>query len=168
MANWNGRTVLTQPDQVEQRPEGGAAAQFVTATRRHHQVAKMEAARRRGIGGLAEAFDPEHGPLATQELLSLFRQGRVTRQQIEGEQRADEDRIAGFMAAPPQPGTEGAERIKAIRYRMAVRRAALDVIDSTELALLTSTTGRSDRTVTDSPPADRPWRQGAAQDDGRY
>ena len=115
---------------------------------------------------LAEAYTTKLSPdnkkavrNAADHLVDSYMAGRVSRQQIEEEQRADETRLKGWKAAPPQPGTIFADEPDAIRYRMAVRELALEEIASLDLAVMISTTNRDQEGVPKLKPA-KPWRAG--------
>lgn len=172
--SWNGRTVWVPPDPPDATTEANSASSasdlFVEARRRHNLIARIMGYRRQGRTREAEepfTFTPSDVTDAANEMLAQLKAGRITRQHVEMEQRADMDRLAGFRAAAPQPGSDLFERMRKVEYRMQVRQAALDAFARQELATLISSTARPGISVTD-PVLRRPWRPGAAQDDGRY
>ena len=101
--------------------------------------------------------DTGHIKQAADHLLTLMKHGNVTRQHIEAEQQADKHRLIGMTAVAGPQNEDETRKINAIRYRMAVRDKALDAFAGMELQALDSSTSRSGRVVTSSPPW-KPWR----------
>jgi hypothetical protein len=121
---------------------------------------KVRYAREHGLLNEAiDAGDREAVKDAAQLMADNVKTGRLTRQQIEADQRMDTDRLAGYKAAPPDIGTNAAEMLQVIKYRMAVRFAALQRIAQWELALMGPTTYGKTLTVSKTPPR-VPWRSG--------
>ncbi len=165
-----GNKVSSRANLVPNGPgyDAGGNDQLTSARRRHNAVTRRTYARESGLLNLKEmdskAFDYSEDDLkvTAQAMFDQYKVGRITRGQIEAEQRADKDRLTGWLVYPPQEGTQGAEMVKRLQYRMAVRARVLDQILKYELPYLVGTTGRSalDQEVSTSPP-NKAWRAGA-------
>lgn len=135
------------------------SGQFHDAGRRRQLVTrKAQWAREHGLLAEAADADPSAVKDAAQLLADNVKTGRLTRQQIEADQRMDESRLTGYKAAPPDLGTRAAEVLQALKYRMAVRAAALQLIAQWELALMGSTYGTTQTVAATRPRV--PWRTG--------
>jgi hypothetical protein len=165
----NGRTSFILPDSEGRAGPGsnGAAAQYHDASRRRDQLVRRESARRSGLftpSALHEAdsaYSPKNIEQAAQQMCEMLKNGRLSRTQLQQEQREDADRITGWRATgPPDPETDGAELVRKYQYRMAVRNRALELYDAYDLNNLTNRT-RSGQTVAGQPEW-KPWRKGAA------
>jgi hypothetical protein len=97
---------------------------------------------------------------AAKQLYEAMDSGRIGRAQVEEEQRADANRLEGWKAVPPLPGSPHEDEPEIIRYRMAVRARALEMVEAIDLAALTSPTGGY-RKPLPATPAAKPWRPGS-------
>ena len=168
MGDWNGRTVFVEPESGSEpeRASNASVSQFIDARRRHNLVTRLNRAREEGLLAEAGTFTAKDVANAAGELLMHLKGGRLTRQHVEAEQKADMDRLAGWRVVAPAEGTELRAKMEAVQYRMTVRAKALEAFTKQELTALTSTTGRR-REVTD-PVSRQPWRPGVGQDDQSY
>lgn len=170
----NGRTSFIAPDsEGRAAPGSNGAAQYLDSTRRRDRLVRRESAFRSGLfarTSLTEADSPYSDTQveqAAQQMCDMLKTGRLTRPQLEQEQREDADRLTGWQATgPPDPHTDGAELIRKYQYRMAVRNRALELFDAFDLSNLTSRT-RSGQTVPGQPER-KPWRPGAGGGDKVY
>jgi hypothetical protein len=113
------------------------------ANRRHAAMTrKVTAAQEAGLLERAAGMSAKNTKMAAEVLVQQVLHGKISRQQLEEEQRADDSRLKGWEVTSPMPGTPGADKLKAIRYRMAVRARALEQVGSIELGLLTSNHSR--------------------------
>lgn len=157
--------LIVNPNENGSRYGQGANANLNDARRRQQNVDRRVAYAREA--GLLEAkLSASNRSLVNQaakELANAMQSAgsSITRQQVEEEQRADERRLVGWKAAPPLPGSPHEEEPERIRYRMAVRARALEMIMATELGNLISPTGgyRPDPKPT---PRAKPWRPGSS------
>lgn len=170
----NGRTSFILPDSAGSAASGSTGTgQYLDAARRRDRFIRREAARRTSESGAprdpgAETFDLKPGDVekAALAMCEQLKYGRLSRTQLEQEQREDADRLAGWRAVTPDPHTNGAELVKKIQYRMAVRNRALDMYDTYDLSNLTSRTRTGQ--VTPEQPKWKPWRPGAEPGAKRY
>lgn len=171
----NGRTSFILPDSAGSAAPGSTGTgQYLDAARRRDRFIRREAARRTVEGGGAPrdpAAEPFHVSAkdieqAAQAMCEQLKYGRLQRTQLEQEQREDADRLSGWRAVSPDPHTDGAELVKKIQYRMAVRNRALDMYDTYDLANLTSRTRVGQ--ATPEQPKWKPWRPGAEPGAKRY
>jgi hypothetical protein len=92
------------------------------ANRRHAAMTrKVTAAQEAGLLERAAGMSAKNTKMAAEVLVQQVLHGKISRQQLEEEQRADDSRLKGWEVTSPMPGTPGADKLKAIRYRMAVR-----------------------------------------------
>lgn len=112
--------------------------------RRHdHLTRRVTYAREAGLlEARLSAKDKSKVTNAAKQMVAAYTANRISRQQIEEEQRADETRLKGWQVVAPQPGTLHEDEIGNIRYRMAVRARALEEIASLDLAVLISSNNR--------------------------
>lgn len=163
---WNGRTAFTEANSGSRSPKAGDAGSnsLLLQRRAHYVLDRLEQQRRSGLIVEAVAdIDVPDGQAAVREaadeLVLHMRLGRVHRQQVEEEQRADINRLTGWTVVSPGRAPEAANRIEALRYRIAVRSRALESFAKFELATLLSTTARPGRRTEVTAPM-RPWRPG--------
>lgn len=97
---------------------------------------------------------------AAKQLYEAMDSGRIGRAQVEEEQRADANRLEGWKASPPMPGSPHEDEPEIIRYRMAVRARALEMIEAIDLAALTSPTGGYRKPLAPTPHS-KPWTKGS-------
>lgn len=135
--------------------------------RRHNYITRrVTYAKEAGIIEAALPADSKNKVAnAARALVQSYQLGKVSRQQIEEEQRADETRLKGWEVVKPQPGTIHAEEIPKIKYRMAVRARALEEIASLDLAVMISPTGH-DQKGRPKVPVAKPWRAGVSHGSG--
>jgi hypothetical protein len=155
------RIALKSGREGAREANSASTGQFHDAARRRMLVTRKTTwAKEHGI--LSEAIGAEDAKTVNdtaQLLADNVKTGRVTRQQIESDQRMDADRLTGFKAAPPDPGSNAAEMLRVVKYRMAVRAKALELIANWELALMGPTTYGKTLTVPETPTR-KPWRTG--------
>ena len=162
----NGRTSFIQPDSegAPSQPSNGSGMYF-DAMRRRDRLIRRESAlshRRHDLTVReADGYSAKMVEQAADDMCDMLKAGRLVRKQVEREQRDDADRLTGWNAVGAQDrGTDGAQKVAAITYRMAVRNRALEKFDAYEFTDMTSTL-RNDQVTAPQKPW-KPWRPGAA------